>query len=794
MLSTRWRKALRDLWVNKTRTFLVILAIAIGIVGVGSILTSYSILTREMNRNYMDTNPSTAVLYIDSGIDNDLIQTIQARPDIAVAEARRTLVARYRMGDNKWINIMLFVINDFGNLRVNTFNPERGDMAPAFNEILIERSGLSLIRQDVGETAIIKTAGNTPRAFIISGIVHDPGLPPAWMEGYAYGYITSDGLAQLGEEPAFNELRVIMADNADDQAANRRTANGIREWLTANNYSVSRLKVPVPGEHPHNSQMMTLLFILEAFGILALLLSGLLVTTMISALMEQQLSQIGVMKTIGARKTQIGGIYLGTVIFLGAVALIIGIPAGLGAGRAYTDFAASTLNFEITSYSVDGWVYGVLAVAALLIPIIGALFPIVKGSRITVREAISDNKISENNIGARPIDTLLGCVSGGGRTLLLALRNTFRRQGRLALTLLILAVGGAVFMVALNVGASWNKTTESEFSARNFDVEIQLRQSYDANNMASLINNLPGMVSVETWTDADVSLFYPDGDNGDLFRTIGLPADTSMINFPLIEGRWLRPDDKNAIVVSHMLVDKEPTLTVGRDVVIELNGQATTWTVVGLIRQIAPGVAYVNQDYFAAMAGLKGQTNHIRIAVDDHSVSGQAAMLQVVEAALLDKGIAVTVANTSQDGRQVLVDHFYIIVMLLMLMAALVATISGLGLTSTMSLNVLERRREIGVMRAVGATSIKVLQVILGEGVFIGILSWGLSLILSIPMTMGIGNVAGMIFIETPLETAFSWSGAILWLGVVMVLTAIASSFPALKATEMSVNEVLAYE
>lgn len=794
MLNPRWRKALRDLWINKTRTILVTLAIAIGIVGVGSILTSYSILTREMNRNFMVTNPATAVLYIDDGIDEDLIQTIQSSPDIAAAEARRTVFARYRTGDNKWINIMLFVINDFANLRVNTFSPERGNTTPAADEILIERSALRLTGQDVGETAVIKTAGRAPKSLTISGIVHDPGQAPAWMEGFAYGYITSDGLARLGEEPLFNELRVVMAANADDQAANRQTANSLRNWLTAHGYTVSRIKVPVPGEHPHNAQMMTLLFILEGFGILALILSGLLVATMISALMEQQLRQIGVMKTIGAGKTQIGGIYLGTVIFLGAVALIIGIPAGLAAGRAYADFAASTLNFKIASYSVDHWVYGALAAAALLIPVMGALFPIAKGSRITVREAISDNNVSENSIGARPIDALLGRVSGVGRTLLLALRNTFRRQGRLIMTLLSLAVGGAVFMIALNVGASWNKTTEAEFKARNFDAEIRFKRSYDVNHIESLINNLPGIVDVETWTDADVSLVSADGHIGGPFRTIGLPADTPLINFPVIEGRWLLPDDKNALVVNHELANHDPSLSVGSEVVLDINGRTAKWTVVGIVRQIGFDTAYANQDYFALMTGLEGQTNHIRIAADDHSTDGQAAMLRVVDAALIDKGIAVTIANTSQDGRQILVDHFYIIVTLLMLMAVLVAAVSGLGLASTMSLNVLERRREIGVMRAVGATSMKVLQVILGEGVFIGFLSWGLAIILSIPMTIVIGNVAGVMFIETPLETAYSLSGAALWLGIVLVLTAAASSFPAMNATEIPVNEVLAYE
>lgn len=798
MLSPRWRKALRDLWENKTRTILVILAIAIGIVGVGSILTSYSILTREMNRNFMDTNPATAVITLDSDVDDDLVQTIQARPDIAAAEARRTLLARYRTGDNQWLPILLFVIDDFENLRVSTFSSERGDWNPAASEILIERSGLSLIGQDVGDTAVVKAPGNVPQNLTISGIVHDPGQAPSWMEGRAYGYITVDGLAQLGEAPTLNELRLVMADNANDQAANRQTANGVRDWLTNNGYSVSRTKVPVPGEHPHNSQMMTLLFILEAFGILALLLSGLLVATMISALMEQQLRQIGVMKTVGARIRQIAGVYLATVIFLGAMALLIGIPAGLAGGRAYAEFAAATLNFEIASNRVDGWTYVVQIAAALLIPLIGAAFPIAKGSRITVREAISDSGASETSIGSRPIDALLGRVQGFSRTLLLALRNTFRRQGRLALTVLALAAGGAVFMVALNVGASWNETTEAEFTARNFDATIRLKQPVEA-ALASLVADVPGVVAVETWQEADTAVIYPDGDGepsslGDLFRTIGLPADTPMIEYPLVEGRWLRPNDENALVVSHMLADHEPSMTVGNEVVIDLNGQATTWTVVGIVRQIGPNVAYANQAYFAALSGLTGQTNQVQIASNDHSETGQSATLQAVEAVLLDAGVAVKVANTSLDGRQVLVDHFYIIVTLLMLMAGLVAAVSGLGLASTMSLNVMERRREIGIMRAVGATSMKVLQVVLGEGMFMGLLSWGLAILFSIPLTRVISNVAGMIFIEAPLDVAYSWSGVAWWLGIVLVLTAVAGSLPAATATEMPVNEVLAYE
>ena len=793
MFSPRWRKALRDLWGNKARTILVVLAIAIGIIGVGSILTSYAILMREMDRNYMDTNPASAVLYMD-GVDDDLVSAVQNRPEIADAEARRKVRARFQMGTNEWITIWLFVVDDFDNLRVSTFYPERGDWNPAADEILIERSVLPIIEQDVGDEVVIKTAAGTAQSLTITGIVHDPGQPPGWMEGMAYGYIATDGLARLGEEPTFNELRLVMAENGNDQDAIRRAANDLDDWLTENGYSVSRVAVPVPGKHPHNSQMMALLFLLEAFGILALAASGLLVATLIAALMGQQLRQIGTMKAFGARTRQISGIYLATVMFLGVMALVIGIPVGSLAGRAYADFAASILNFENNSYDVDSWVYLVQVVAALLIPVIGAAVPVYKGSRITVREAISDYGVSENAIGSRRIDVLLGRVQGLGRTLLLSLRNTFRRQGRLLLTLLALAAGGAAFMVALSVGASWDKTVDAEIAARRYDINLRMVQPQPTERLAAVLNTVPGVTDVEFWGGAKASLLYPNGDNSETFQLLAPPETTEMIDYKLLEGRWLRPGDENVLVINHTLAHREPEMAVGREVVVELLGQETTWTVVGIVRRVGGGFAYTNGSYFASLTGLEGQTNHIRVVSDNHDPAGQAVALQAVEKALADEGLDVAAAATIAFTRQVFDDHLVIIVSMLMMMAVLVTAVGGLGLTSTMSLNIFERQREIGVMRAVGATSMKVLQTLVGEGVFMGVMSWALAIILSIPLTRLVGNEAGMIFLEIPLDITYSLPAVGLWLAIVVVLAAIASSLPALKATELPVHEVLAYE
>jgi putative ABC transport system permease protein len=134
------------------------------------------------------------------------------------------------------------------------------------------------------------------------------------------------------------------------------------------------------------------------------------------------------------------------------------------------------------------------------------------------------------------------------------------------------------------------------------------------------------------------------------------------------------------------------------------------------------------------------------------------------------------------------------LIYLLLAMSALTAIVGGIGLMSTMSINVVERTREIGVMRAIGATSLAIIGVFVMEGVFVGVLSWLLALPLSIPGVRLFGDVIGEAVLELPLDFAYSTGGLALWLIIVVVLSALASLWPALRAAGVSVREALAYE
>lgn len=798
MISVRWRKVLRDMWLSKSRTLLVVLAIAIGIFGVGSVLTGYAILTHEIDANFLATNPASAILYTDNA-DKKLAEYVEKQNGVADAQARRVVMARIKVGQDDWRRLLLFVIDDFNDLRVSTFTLERGEWPPADREILIERSALPLINKQIGDIVVIQTQNNgQDHDLRLSGIVHDPAQSPGWVDNVAYGYITLNTLEWLGETHTLNELNIV-AENTKDVS---NIALQVKDDLEDRGYNVSLVEIPNAGKHPQAGQMDSLLFLLEAFGILALILSSVLVASTISALLAQQIRQIGVMKVIGARTYQIAGLYFGTVLLLGIAGLVIGIPAGIWAGRGFAAFTAKVLNFNITSDFIPHWVYAVQIFVGLSVPLLAAVFPVYRGSRITVQQAISDYGTGTGQFGTNRIDTLISGIRGISRPLLLSLRNAFRQRSRMLLTIGILAVGGATFMSAINVGASWTNTIDIAMAARHDDIEVKFSQPYPTAYVEKTVRAVPGVSSVESWVQT-VAIRKQSDDTDDTtisFTLNGVPPQTDMISFPIIEGRWLRLDDTNALVINHELLEAEG-IKVGDRIMFKTGNKEMEWTVVGVVRELGArkrgqniaASAYVNLDYLARITDMEDKTTNIRIKTDQHSDAALRTVTEQLEEQFDDARLNRISVSPSTERLQVLKDHLVVIQMFLLAMAALVAAVGGLALASTMGINVMERAREFGIMRAIGASSDDVLQIVVVEGIVISVLSWLAAIVISRPLSVIIGNFAGHIFIHTDLEHVFPPIAVALWLILVIFIGTFASAYPAWRETRLPVQQVLAY-
>ena len=162
-LRTPLLKAVRDLERERGRTLLVVLAIALGIAGFGAVLSSYAVLTRELNLAYLATNPASATIDTDR-VDAALLDALRRQAGVADVEARRSLQARIRARPGDWRGLVLFVVPDFGGSRISTLVPQQGAWPPAPGELLIERDALQVVHASLGDSVTIRTTEGATRS------------------------------------------------------------------------------------------------------------------------------------------------------------------------------------------------------------------------------------------------------------------------------------------------------------------------------------------------------------------------------------------------------------------------------------------------------------------------------------------------------------------------------------------------------------------------------------------------------------------------------------------------------
>jgi putative ABC transport system permease protein len=455
------------------------------------------------------------------------------------------------------------------------------------------------------------------------------------------------------------------------------------------------------------------------------------------------------------------------------------------------------INLTVPGFTLPLNVLVIEVAVGLSVPALAAFWPIMQGTRITVREAISDYGVGNSNFGASWLDRFITGIKGLSRPLQISLRNTFRKRSRLILTLVTLTLGGMIFMTVGSVQSSLEGQVDSVLAYNQFDVQIMLEREYRTSQVEQAAYEVEGVTTVEAWATGSAVRIRADGSESDSISVTALPPTSEMVDPTMESGRWLLPEDENAVVLSQSLLADEPDIEVGDEIVLEINGKERNWVVVGFAQTTdftGQVTAYVNQAYFAHITNGVGRISAVLIQVDPAAVASLDEMALVLEEHFESSGIRVANVVTVEFIRNFTGSFFSIIVALLLIMGVLIATVGALGLAGTMSTNVLERTREIGVMRALGASDLTILGVVLVEGVIIGLISWVIGAALAYPAGYALSTLLGIALFEAPLGYIYSASGILSWLLVVALLAGIASLLPARNASRVTVREALAYE
>jgi putative ABC transport system permease protein len=508
----------------------------------------------------------------------------------------------------------------------------------------------------------------------------------------------------------------------------------------------------------------------------------------------QQTRQIGVMKAVGAKPGQLVAMYFAMVAVYGIAALAIAVPVGQYLSNEFIDFAVSKLNWLVTDYSMPTPILAMELAVGLLVPIMAASVPVLLGMRMPVREALYSQGINASEFGEGFFDRVLGRLRGLSRPDMLALRNTFIRKGRLALTLTTLTLAAAVFMSVASVRSSINVTVGRIGLHRAYDLWATLVQDRPENELVRETKTVRGVTGAEAWLTVSGVRVRPDRTESQSIFLYGLPWDTTYFRPELTAGRWLRADDKNAVVVDTGFLKDEPDVGVGSVIEVKANGVDEWYHVVGIVRgDFLNPFVYADRTSIQKILNLRGSTNMVVVRTAQHGKDYQIAAAKRVTDHFTEKGLAVTSSESQEELKQTIADSLNIVVVFLVIMAGLLVAVGGIGLSGTMSINVMESTREIGVMRAIGASNGSVYRVFITEGVVVGVISWGIGAVLAVPMSYAL-TIALARAMGFPLTWGFSFEGVGAWLAFVIVIAVLASLLPAFRAARVSVAEAIAYE
>lgn len=795
-MTSLWRKVLADFWSNKTRTFLMVLTITLGAFAVGFVGNAGAMMNRDMDADFNSSNPAHAKIYA-SPLDEEWVQALRKVSGVNDVEGRTRFSLQLVRPNGEKVPIQFEAPKSFDAMRLNLLKPINSLNAsipiPDWQEVILDNSAAAL-GYNPGDVIDVELANGDRRKLILKGYVHDVSSAPYGLAGIVTAYVTSNTIQWLGGPDYYNEVLFSVSENKTDAQHVTNVAHAIIErFKKSNEFSDWQISMYSPGHHFAWQLTQSVIFILSVLGWMTVFLSAFLIVNTIVALMSQHVRQIGIMKAIGGSTWQIFSMYLALVLIFGLFALPISIPLASWAAYQTSLFTAGFLNYSIGPAMYDPGTVITQVVLAFLVPVVAALAPLLNSLRISVREALNNYGIG--NASTQKQET--SHLDFFPRPVLISLRNAVRKKARLSLTLSALVLGGATFIAVLNLWQTFDKTLQDMQGYFLADVNFTFTKAQFFDDVKTIAMKNPSVVGVEGWMSANAEIMSADNKTSNEILFMAPPSDSTLIKPIITSGRWLTPLDTNAVVIGNHLLKIRPELKVGDWITIKLQNDEKQWKIVGtylLPGNTSPPPIYTNSEYLSQSMHQAHKVYLLRVMTSQHDIETQKYVSRQLEDAFRQKGISVSIIGQGAAWMAQQKGQTDVLVYFMLGMAVLIALVGWLGLMGTMSINVMERTREIGVMRAIGATDIHIQAIVIAEGLVVCLASWVLAAVFSIPITYLLDYGVGVTIFQSPLLAVFNWTGSLIWLIGILLMAVLASALPAWRASRLTVRDTLVYE
>lgn len=789
-----------DLWGARQRTIQAVLTIAIGAFAVGTILGAKEGVNVDTFEAWSTVAAPSILLRISPPADDNVLQSLRNRSDLVTVDAQMEQSLVWRPSpEQTWQPATLIARDDYEQQELNLLLLEEGAW-PSGRAVAVERRfGVA-----VGDQIELKLNDQLIE-LPVGGTLYNRAGMSASLGGDLIVYTTRERFAKMTGRDGFSTIFATI-ENYSLETALQINAQ-LQKDLSQQGFSLlpaafDRAPVVDPKQAWFEELITGIGLVMQIVSVIAMGLSLLLIYTTVTAIITQQTAQIGELKAIGASSRQIVYIYLCLVAAYGLMAALISGPLSVAGANLLRIVLVTRLGLDAGPPHINWAPLGIQLALCVFAPILIALVPILRGARITVREAISSYGLSST--GNR-IDILLARFVWLSRVVSMAISNAFRNPSRLVLTQLALGGAGVTLVGVLSTQATLYYTSgDLMYSIYPFEVQLDSKRPVSLAQLSKAAD-LPGVEQIEAWQTLQVVLETADGHSRAL-ELNGLPLPSQAYQPQLYAGRWLQADDTYALTLVESLAT-QLNITVGDTVKVSIPSRGggrvwasqREWEVVGIV--LEPYLRNLSRFGFAPRDSLMHEAELgqqlTRVQIQIPAAAGRDAPLiaSSLRSFYDQQGVEMytTMNDTVAERSEMEASNLDVIAMLLLAIAVIMAAVGGVALSGVLQISVLERRREIGVLRAIGATPRVVRSLFVIEGLILGWLSWLVALSFSYP----VGLMLSRMLAETigiSIVYQYSWGGLLFWFVLASLIGVFASLAPAQRAISASVQESLAYE
>ncbi len=775
-------KAFSDIWRRKIRSGLTVFGIFIGVAGIVAIVATATNMTEAQRFNVNNSSQEDMRWWVWNNPPS-LTSVLQQIPNVAAVERRGNYSARFRATD-QWNDINFFAFEDYSNLKVNKIDFVEGQ-PPRSGEVAFDVSTRALFPTlKIGDEIIYRYGQfNQERKLIISGFVQSPAYPSATFLQSAVAYTSVADMQRMLGTAGLNGVLLRL----DDLARRDETKRNVEDTFRKRNLQFASYVARDPDNFLGKNELNILVSLLLVFSLVGLVISGFLVANTLSAIVAEQVGEIGTLKAIGASSRQVLQVYLLAALIYGVAGTILGVIGGFVGGKLLLDFLGSLLNFNVQSFFFQWNALILGVVVGIGATLLAALIPTWIGVSIPVRKALDSYGIN-NSFGQSWFDRLLTRLRRLPPLVGLSLRNLARRKTRNLVTFGVISLSCAAFLAAQSTNASINHTAQRFYELYLTDAWVYFGNGQPGNQLASSLLTVEGVKYAEPWSR---SRGVVKASSTDVF---GLPPDTQIYRKQLVEGRWFSAGENGVAVISNVLAEAK-NYKLDDVLVVEIARQPQRFTIIGIVddssrylTSTALGKVFLPLDEAERVMQHQGQPDFFTIVTDQRDQTFVDTTLRRIEERFKLLRPSTVPAYSDRASLEQITSALQL---LLYAMVVIIAFIGAIGVVNTLTLNVLERRREIGVIRSLGGGNWRLVQLFVTEGVFLGLFGFLLGVALGYPLARLIVNVIAQS--TFPLDFVFDWQIVAYTFIFSVLLSALSSLGPALGAARVKISTTLRY-